>query len=63
MKIPHPDCDLKAALASFVRLSAVIGLLWAAGSSYLRQAVNWKPDKIRSIGDLIQLCAELTGEA
>jgi hypothetical protein len=31
----------------------LIGLLWADGSSYLRQAPNWKPDKIRSIGDLI----------
>jgi hypothetical protein len=31
----------------------LIGLLWADGSSYLRQAPNWKPDKIRSMGDLI----------
>jgi hypothetical protein len=32
----------------------LIGLLWADGSSYLRQAPNWKPDTIRSMGDLIQ---------
>lgn len=31
----------------------LIGLLWADGSSYLRQAPNWKPDKILSMGDLI----------
>jgi Animal haem peroxidase len=31
----------------------LIGLLWADGSSYLRQAPNWKPDTIRSMGDLI----------
>src|SRR5438105_7452908 len=33
----------------------LIGLLWADGSSYLRQAPNWKPDTIRSIGDLISM--------
>ena len=31
----------------------LIGLLWADGSSYLRQAPNWKPDKIGSMGDLM----------
>ena len=34
----------------------LIGLLWSDGSSYLRQAPNWKPDPdlhIRSMGDLI----------
>ena len=31
----------------------LIGLLWGDGSSYLRQAPNWKPDKIRTMGDLI----------
>ena len=31
----------------------LIGLLWADGHSYLRQAPNWKPDEIRSMGDLI----------
>jgi hypothetical protein len=31
----------------------LLGLLWADGSSYLRQAPNWKPDTIRSMGDLI----------
>jgi hypothetical protein len=31
----------------------LIGLLWADGHSYLRQAPNWKPDKIRSMGDLL----------
>jgi hypothetical protein len=31
----------------------LIGLLWSDGSSYLRQAPNWKPDNIRSMGDLI----------
>ena len=33
----------------------LIGLLWADGHSYLRQAPNWKPDKIRSMGDLISV--------
>jgi hypothetical protein len=33
----------------------LIGLLLADGSSYLRQAPNWKPDKIRSMGDLINV--------
>jgi hypothetical protein len=33
----------------------LIGLLWSDGSSYLRQAPNWKPPdhNIRSMGDLI----------
>jgi len=31
----------------------LIGLLWADGHSYLRQAPNWQPDSIRSAGDLI----------
>jgi hypothetical protein len=31
----------------------LIGLLLADGHSYLRQAPNWKPDKIRSMGDLL----------
>jgi hypothetical protein len=31
----------------------LLGLLWADGTSYLRQAPNWKPDTIRSMGDLI----------
>jgi len=31
----------------------LIGLLWADGHSYLRQAPNWQPDTIRSMGDLI----------
>ena len=31
----------------------LIGLLWSDGSSYLRQAPNWKPDNIRSMADLI----------
>ena len=33
--------------------TTLIGLLWADGHSYLRQAPNWKPDKIRSMGDLL----------
>ena len=33
----------------------LIGLLWADGSSYLRQAPNWKPDTVRSMGDLISV--------
>jgi Animal haem peroxidase len=32
----------------------LIGLLWADGSSYLRQAPNWQPDSIRSMGDLLK---------
>jgi hypothetical protein len=32
----------------------IIGLLWGDGHSYLRQAPNWKPDTIRSVGDLIE---------
>jgi Animal haem peroxidase len=32
----------------------IIGLIWGDGRSYLRQAPNWKPDTIRSVGDLIQ---------
>jgi hypothetical protein len=32
----------------------LIGLLWADGHSYLRQRPNWKPDSIRSMGDLIK---------
>jgi hypothetical protein len=32
----------------------LIGLLWADGSSYLRQAPNWQPDSIRSMGDLMK---------
>src|SRR2546429_2022353 len=31
----------------------LIGLLWADGTSYLRQAPNWEPDTIRNMGDLI----------
>ncbi len=31
----------------------LIGLLWADGHSYLRQAPNWKPATIRTMGDLI----------
>jgi hypothetical protein len=31
----------------------LIGLLWEDGHSYLRQAPNWKPDTIRSMGDLL----------
>ena len=31
----------------------IIGLIWGDGHSYLRQAPNWKPDTIRSMGDLI----------
>jgi hypothetical protein len=31
----------------------LIGLLWADGHSYLRQAPNWRPDEIRTMGDLI----------
>jgi hypothetical protein len=31
----------------------LLGLLWADGTSYLRQAPNWKPETIRSMGDLI----------
>jgi hypothetical protein len=31
----------------------LIGLLWADGHSYLRQAPNWKPDTIRDMGQLI----------
>jgi hypothetical protein len=31
----------------------IIGLIWGDGRSYLRQAPNWKPEKIRSMGDLI----------
>jgi hypothetical protein len=33
----------------------LIGLLWGDGSSYLRQVPNWKPKKIRSMGDLISM--------
>jgi hypothetical protein len=32
----------------------LIGLLWADGSSYLRQAPNWQPGSIRSMGDLLK---------
>jgi hypothetical protein len=32
----------------------LIGMIWADGHSYLRQAPNWKPDTIRKMGDLIQ---------
>jgi hypothetical protein len=31
----------------------LIGMLWMDGHSYLRQAPNWKPDLIRTMGDLI----------
>jgi hypothetical protein len=31
----------------------LIGLLWADGHSYLRQAPNWKPDGFQTMGDLI----------
>ena len=31
----------------------LIGMLWADGHSYLRQAPNWQPETIRSMGDLI----------
>jgi hypothetical protein len=31
----------------------LIGLLWADWYSYLRQAPNWKPVAIRTMGDLI----------
>ncbi len=31
----------------------LLGLLWGDGHSYLRQAPNWKPDQIRTMGDLI----------
>ncbi|MEP6968569.1 MAG: hypothetical protein ABI906_10880 [Pseudomonadota bacterium] len=31
----------------------LIGMLWADGRSYLRQAPNRKPDSIRTMGDLI----------
>ena len=46
-----------------VRLGAVggrivaetlLGMLWADGRSYLRQAPNWNPDAIRSMGELIE---------
>ena len=33
----------------------LIGLLWGDGSSYLRQAPHWKPDEIRTMGDLISV--------
>jgi hypothetical protein len=33
----------------------LIGLLLADGHSYLRQAPNWKPDTIRTMGDLIAM--------
>jgi len=32
----------------------LIGLLWADGTSYLRQSPNWQPDTIRSMGDLMK---------
>jgi hypothetical protein len=32
----------------------LIGMLLADGSSYLAQAPNWKPDSIRTMGDLIK---------
>jgi hypothetical protein len=32
----------------------LIGLLWGDGSSYLRQAPNWQPDSIRTMGDLMK---------
>jgi hypothetical protein len=31
----------------------IIGLIWGDGHSYLRQAPNWKPDTIGSMGDLL----------
>jgi len=31
----------------------IIGLIWGDGRSYLRQAPNWKPETLRSMGDLI----------
>jgi Animal haem peroxidase len=36
----------------------LIGLLWADGHSYLRQAPNWQPDTIRTMGDLIGFALE-----
>jgi hypothetical protein len=32
----------------------VLGLIWSDTHSYLRQAPNWRPSEIRSMGDLIQ---------
>ena len=32
----------------------IIGLLWGDGHSYSRQVPNWKPDTIRSVGDMIE---------
>lgn len=37
----------------------IIGLLWADGSSYLRQAPNWQPDGFRSMGDILKWALDL----
>jgi hypothetical protein len=37
----------------------LIGMLWADGHSYLRQAPNWEPHAIRSMGDLISVALAL----
>lgn len=37
----------------------IIGLLWADGSSYLRQAPNWQPEGIKSMGDLLKRALDL----
>ena len=31
----------------------ILGLIWGDGRSYLRQAPNWKPDTLRTMGDLL----------
>ena len=42
-----------APLWYYVLAETLIGMLWADGHSYLRQAPNWQPETIRSMGDLI----------
>jgi hypothetical protein len=32
----------------------ILGLIWGDGRSYLRQAPNWAPEKLRSMGDLLE---------
>jgi hypothetical protein len=41
------------AVGARIVAETLIGLLWADGHSYLRQAPNWQPDTIRNMGDLI----------
>jgi hypothetical protein len=43
------------AVGARIVAETLIGLIWADGHSYLRQAPNWKPEGIRTMGDLIKV--------